>query len=145
MGQKLAVVPAYFFNFIPIPSFIYPLEARFSRATAQVFESSPGSSARSESGLPSANRKTFYDRYLKSRGLSFVNADMIAKEISEKVTAAVSKTAQEQATAACLQKIKAGETFCFETVFYTEPGGDPGGLSQKETARCFEQKDPVDV
>jgi predicted ABC-type ATPase len=68
-----------------------------------------------------AGKSTFYDRYLKNKKLSFVNADMIAKEIStEENNLQVAKSAQEQAMAACLQKIKDGETFCFETVFSHE-------------------------
>lgn len=64
-----------------------------------------------------AGKSTFYDRYLKTKGLSFVNADRLAKEISSKQDAKVIRAAQKQAMKACLQKILDGETFCFETVF----------------------------
>jgi len=64
-----------------------------------------------------SGKSTFYDRYLKDQGLSFVNADNLAKEISDEMSAKVSQSAQEQAMEACLQKLKDGETFCFETVF----------------------------
>lgn len=64
-----------------------------------------------------AGKSTFYDRYLKDKGLSFVNADRLAKEISSRQNAEVIRAAQEQAMKACTQKITDGETFCFETVF----------------------------
>ena len=64
-----------------------------------------------------AGKSSFYESYLKSYDISFVNADRIAKETSSKIDAKVSKQAQEQAMAACEQKLKDGETFCFETVF----------------------------
>jgi len=67
-----------------------------------------------------AGKTRFYDTYLKDKNLSFVNADKLAKEISEEQNAEVIKAAQQQAMDACLQKILNGETFCFETVFSHE-------------------------
>jgi predicted ABC-type ATPase len=67
-----------------------------------------------------AGKSRFYDTYLKDKNLSFVNADRLAKEISEEQSAEVAKTAQQQAMDACVQKILNGETFCFETVFSHE-------------------------
>lgn len=67
-----------------------------------------------------AGKSRFYDTYLKDKDLSFVNADRLAKEISEEQSAEVAKTAQQLAMDACLQKILNGETFCFETVFSHE-------------------------
>ncbi|MFZ4405427.1 MAG: zeta toxin family protein [Pseudobdellovibrionaceae bacterium] len=67
-----------------------------------------------------AGKSKFYDTYLKDKNLSFINADRLAKEISEEQNDAVAKTAQQQAMDACLQKILNGETFCFETVFSHE-------------------------
>lgn len=64
-----------------------------------------------------AGKSRFYEVYLKNKNLSFVNADLIAREISEVQSAEVSRAAQEQAMEACLQKISNGEAFCFETVF----------------------------
>lgn len=64
-----------------------------------------------------SGKSTFFDRFLKPLGLSFVNADMIAAEISDKVTTKVSKQAQLQALKVFEQKLTLGETFCFETVF----------------------------
>lgn len=42
-----------------------------------------------------AGKSRFYDTYLKDKELSFVNADRLAKEISEEQTAEVSKAAQQ--------------------------------------------------
>lgn len=67
-----------------------------------------------------AGKSRFYDTYLKDKDLSFVNADRLAKEISDEQTDEVAKAAQTQAMDACLQKILNGETFCFETVFSHE-------------------------
>lgn len=67
-----------------------------------------------------AGKSRFYETYLKDKNLSFVNADRLAKEISEEQNDEVSKAAQSQAMNACLQKIQNGETFCFETVFSHE-------------------------
>lgn len=64
-----------------------------------------------------SGKSTFFDRFLKPLGLSFVNADMIASEISNKITTKVSKQAQAQALKVFEQKLSSGETFCFETVF----------------------------
>lgn len=67
-----------------------------------------------------AGKSTFYDRFLRPHGLSFVNADMIAKTLAEQVSPEVSKHAQEESMKVCLEKLKNGETFCFETVFSHE-------------------------
>lgn len=67
-----------------------------------------------------AGKSRFYDTYLKDENLSFVNADRLAKEISDEQTDQVAKAAQALAMEACLQKISNGETFCFETVFSHE-------------------------
>jgi predicted ABC-type ATPase len=67
-----------------------------------------------------AGKSRFYDTYLKDKDLSFVNADRLAKEISDEQTDEEAKVAQAQAMDACLQKILNGETFCFETVFSHE-------------------------
>ena len=64
-----------------------------------------------------AGKSRFYETYLKDKNLSFVNADRLAKEISDEQNDDVAKAAQQQAMDACLQKILNGETFCFETVF----------------------------
>ena len=67
-----------------------------------------------------AGKSKFYDTYLKDKNLSFVNADRLAKEISDEQTDEVAKAAQTLAMEACVQKISDGETFCFETVFSHE-------------------------
>lgn len=67
-----------------------------------------------------AGKSKFYETYLKVRNLSFVNADQLAKKISDEQSAEVAKAAQTQAMDACVQKIINGETFCFETVFSHE-------------------------
>lgn len=64
-----------------------------------------------------AGKSTFYDRFLKTTGLSFVNADAIAKDLNKKISPKVSKKAQDQAWENCQDKLRRGETFCFETVF----------------------------
>jgi predicted ABC-type ATPase len=64
-----------------------------------------------------AGKSTFYDRFLKQYGLSFLNADMLAKELADKISPEISKKAQQQALDSFHQKIEQGETFCYETVF----------------------------
>lgn len=67
-----------------------------------------------------AGKSRFYETYLKNKNLSFVNADRLAKEMSDEINSEVSRAAQQQAIEACLQKILNGETFCFETLFSHE-------------------------
>jgi len=37
-----------------------------------------------------AGKSRFYETYLRDKNLSFINADLLAKEISDKITAEVS-------------------------------------------------------
>lgn len=58
-----------------------------------------------------AGKSRFYDSYLKPKNLTFINADLLAKEISDDQNEGVTREAQKQAMEACIQKILNGETF----------------------------------
>ncbi len=70
-------------------------------------------------GANGSGKSTFFDQRLKKYNLPFINADLIAKKISNTViiTDTVSKIAQQEALQICHEKIEAAESFCYETVF----------------------------
>ncbi len=67
-----------------------------------------------------AGKSTFYDQYLAKHGIKFVNADLIAKEISWEDAENVSYQAATIAAKIREDLIAKGISFCFETVFSHE-------------------------
>ena len=64
-----------------------------------------------------AGKSTFYRLMLKPRGIPFINADQIAREIYPDDSEGNSYNAAKIAEQMCTEQIQAGNSFCFETVF----------------------------
>ena len=64
-----------------------------------------------------AGKSTFYRLMLKPRGIPFINADQIAREIYPDDPEGNSYNAAKIAAQMCQEQIQAGSSFCFETVF----------------------------
>ncbi|MCP4334343.1 MAG: AAA family ATPase [Gammaproteobacteria bacterium] len=64
-----------------------------------------------------AGKSTFYRLMLKSRGIPFINANQIAREIYPDNPEGNSYNAAKIAEKMCREQIQAGNSFCFETVF----------------------------
>jgi len=64
-----------------------------------------------------AGKSTFYQQFLSPSGLPFVNADILAKELDRDAPEAVSYKAAKLAENLRLDLLRAGTSFCFETVF----------------------------
>ncbi|MEH6605935.1 MAG: zeta toxin family protein [Pseudomonadales bacterium] len=64
-----------------------------------------------------AGKSTFYQQFLKSRGMPFVNADLIAKEYFPDDPEEMSREAAKMAERLRYRLIEEKKTFCFETVF----------------------------
>ncbi len=64
-----------------------------------------------------AGKSTFYRLMLKPRGIPFINADQIAREIYPDDPEENSYNAAKIAEKMCTEQIQAGNSFCFETVF----------------------------
>ncbi len=64
-----------------------------------------------------AGKSTFYQRFLVSTGLPFINADILAKELDAEQPEAVSYKAAKLAERLRLNLLSTGASFCFETVF----------------------------
>ena len=64
-----------------------------------------------------AGKSTFYELMLKPLGIPFINADLIARELYPEDPEGNSYTAAKIAEQIRNEQIKAGNTFCFETVF----------------------------
>jgi predicted ABC-type ATPase len=64
-----------------------------------------------------AGKSTFYRLMLKPRGIPFINADQIAREIYPDNPEENSYNAAKIAAQMCREQIQAGNSFCFETVF----------------------------
>ena len=64
-----------------------------------------------------AGKSTFYQRFLASTGLPFINADILAKELDAEQPEAVSYKAAKLAERLRLNLLSTGASFCFETVF----------------------------
>ncbi len=69
------------------------------------------------SGGNGAGKTTFYNTQLKPRGLPFINADVIAKELYPEAPENHSYDAAKIAGHMRSQLLAKGESFCFETVF----------------------------
>lgn len=64
-----------------------------------------------------AGKSTFYTLMLKPLGIPFINADQIAREIYPDDPEGNSYNAARVAAQMRMEQIRAGNTFCFETVF----------------------------
>jgi predicted ABC-type ATPase len=64
-----------------------------------------------------AGKSTFYHTQLQPRGLPFINADVIAKELYPEAPESHSYDAAKIAAHMRNQLLAKGESFCFETVF----------------------------
>lgn len=64
-----------------------------------------------------AGKSTFYRKYLEPRGMSFVNADVLAKKVFPDDPEGNSYEAAQLATQMREQLLIDGASFCFETVF----------------------------
>lgn len=64
-----------------------------------------------------AGKTTFYYKFLQPHGIHFINADLIAKELSPDHPEAVSYEAAQIAEQIRLDLLREGISFCFETVF----------------------------
>lgn len=68
-----------------------------------------------------AGKSTFYRLFLKRRGLPFINADLIARDLDPDTPEASSYRASLIAEKIRLDWLEARRSFCFETVF-SHPG-----------------------
>ncbi|MEN8180655.1 MAG: zeta toxin family protein, partial [Pseudomonadota bacterium] len=64
-----------------------------------------------------AGKSTFYRRFLSPLGVPFVNADLIARNMDSQHPEAVSYAAAKLAGRLRCDLLRAGVSFCFETVF----------------------------
>lgn len=64
-----------------------------------------------------AGKSTFYEQFLKPKGLPFVNADIIAREYFSEEAEARSLEASQMVEVLRYQLLAARKSFCFETVF----------------------------
>ncbi len=64
-----------------------------------------------------AGKSTFYQQFLASTGLPFINADILAKELDADHPETVSYKAAKLAENLRLDLLRTGTSFCFETVF----------------------------
>ena len=64
-----------------------------------------------------AGKSTFFEHFLKSAGLPFINADILAKQLADEYTEAVSYKAAKLAEKLRFSLLHSGTSFCFETVF----------------------------
>lgn len=64
-----------------------------------------------------SGKSTFFKQFLEPQGIPFINADVIAKEISPDNPVDASYAAAELASKQREQAIKDHQNFCFETVF----------------------------
>jgi predicted ABC-type ATPase len=68
-------------------------------------------------GANGAGKTTFYNIYLASKGVKFINADLIAKQIAPDEPEARSYEAAAIAAKLRSSYLRKGLSFCFETVF----------------------------
>jgi len=64
-----------------------------------------------------AGKSTFHDLFLRPRGMSFVNADRIARAITPEAPESVGYDAARVAEKIRYDLLQHGASFCFETVF----------------------------
>ena len=64
-----------------------------------------------------AGKTTYYQQFLKPRGLAFINADILAKQLDAYHPEKMSYHAARMAEQLRRELLKTGMSFCFETVF----------------------------
>ncbi len=64
-----------------------------------------------------AGKSTFYEQFLKPKGMPFINADIIAREMFPADPETNSLKAARIAEQLRLHQLREGNSFCFETVF----------------------------
>lgn len=64
-----------------------------------------------------AGKSTFFEYFLKPAGLPFINADILARQLDNENTEAVSYKAAKLVEKLRLSLLHSGTSFCFETVF----------------------------
>jgi predicted ABC-type ATPase len=64
-----------------------------------------------------SGKSTFYRMFLKPRGVKFINADIIAKNLISNKSETASYKAARIAERIIANMLDCGESFCFETVF----------------------------
>lgn len=62
-------------------------------------------------------KTTFYEQFLKPLNLPFINADILAKQLDNEDTEAVSYKAAKLAEKLRISLLHSGTSYCFETVF----------------------------
>jgi predicted ABC-type ATPase len=82
-----------------------------------------------------AGKSTFYDKFLANRGITFVNADLIAKDIDAENLENLNYKAATIAAQLRDDLLEQGISFCYETVFSHESKIDFVG---KAIARGYE-------
>ncbi len=82
-------------------------------------------------GPNGAGKTTFYHAHLKSAGLRFVNADVLANELEMESYAAARMAGNLRSAL-----VEQGESFVFETVF-SDPVGDKLGFLKNAVARGY--------
>ncbi len=73
-------------------------------------------------GPNGSGKSTFYEEYLTALGLPFVSADTIAREMNPSNPAAAAYIAAKAADRRRHNFVKAGRSFCMETVFSDQQG-----------------------
>ena len=74
-------------------------------------------------GPNGAGKSTFWEAYVKPLGITFVNADQIAREMNRKDPSAIAYDSAKAADGERRSLVSAGVSFCMETVF-SDPHGD---------------------
>ena len=73
-------------------------------------------------GPNGSGKSTYYKEYLSAIGIPFVNADLIARETNPSNPAAAAFIAAKAADRRRQNFVKAGKSFCMETVFSDQQG-----------------------
>lgn len=80
-----------------------------------------------------AGKSTFYHQALQPLGMPFINADLIAKEVFPDAPEDHSYEAAKIAENMRIEQLRAGQSFCFETVF-SHPSKSTLWLKPKRSA-----------
>lgn len=87
-------------------------------------------------GPNGAGKSTFHQHFLARRGLPFVNADVIARELSPTDPGPFAAVAAELAGRERWGRLERGESFIFETVF-SDPAGEKVEFLKAAQARGY--------